>query len=118
MNDLVRKTEVINELVALTSYKTKLEITKAIEADLSKMDKWLGGVEDSLHAIEAIQPVDAVPVVHGYNKQIKFPGQFTCSVCGWESWDTYCGDTDTYNYCPYCGAKMDGTDGERKDEEH
>ncbi len=27
------------------------------------MDKWLGGVEDCLNAIEAIQPVDAVPVV-------------------------------------------------------
>ena len=63
MNDLVRKTEVINELVALTSYKTKLEITEVIEADLSRMDKWLGGVEDCLNAIEAIQPVDAVPVV-------------------------------------------------------
>lgn len=62
MNDLVRKTEVINELVALTSYKTKLEITEVIEADLSRMDKWLGGVEDCLNAIEAIQPVDAVPV--------------------------------------------------------
>lgn len=58
--------------------------------------------------------VDAVPVVHGYNKQFEFPSQFTCSVCGWESWDTYCGDTDTYNYCPHCGAKMDGADGERR----
>ena len=28
--------------------------------------------------------------------------------CGWESWDTYCGDTAEYNYCPNCGAKMDG----------
>lgn len=63
MNDLVRKTEVINELVALTAYNTKLEITKVVEADLSRMDKWLGGVEDCLNAIEAIQPVDAVPVV-------------------------------------------------------
>lgn len=63
MSDLVRKTEVINELIALTAYNTKLEITKVIEADLSRMDKWLGGVEDCLNAIESIQPVDAVPVV-------------------------------------------------------
>lgn len=71
MNDLVRKTEVINELVALTSYKTKLEITEVIEADLSRMDKWLGGVEDCLNAIEAIQPVDAVPVSYIYKRAME-----------------------------------------------
>ncbi len=76
------------------------------------------GIVDIADIIDGQPTVDAVPVVHGYNKQFKFPSQFTCSVCGWESWDTYCGDTDTYNYCPHCGAKMDGADGEREDNEH
>ena len=57
--------------------------------------------------------IDAVPVVHGYDTSGGM-SLFTCSVCGWHCWDTYCGDTDTYNYCPNCGAKMDG---ERKDGE-
>lgn len=51
--------------------------------------------------------VDAVPVVHGYDTSGGM-SLFRCSVCGWFCWDTYCGDTDTYNYCPNCGAKMDG----------
>ena len=73
-----------------------------------------GGVID----IVAKQPtIDAVPVVHGYNTKDDSPSLFGCSVCGWFCWDTYCGDTDTYNYCPNCGAKMDGADGERKDGE-
>lgn len=67
-----------------------------------------------LKTIRKQPTVDAVPVRHGYNKQFEFPSQFICSVCGWESWDTYCGDTDTFNYCPNCGAKMDGADGERR----
>ena len=58
-------------------------------------------------------PVDAVPVVHGYNTKDDSPSLFGCSVCGWFCWDTYCGDTDTYNYCPNCGAKMKGENDEQ-----
>ena len=52
--------------------------------------------------------IDAVPIVHGYNLLEDTPSLFECSVCGWGCHDTYYGDTDTYNYCPNCGAKMDG----------
>ncbi len=31
---------------------------------------------------------------------------FTCSVCGHLDWD--CTESESFNYCPYCGAKMDG----------
>lgn len=65
--------------------------------------------------LDAMPTIDAVPVVHGYNTKDDSPSLFGCSVCGWFCLDTYCGDTDTYNYCPNCGAKMDG---ERKDVEH
>lgn len=56
-----------------------------------------------------LQPtIDAVPVVHGYNLREDTPSLFECSICGWSCNDTYYGDTDTYNYCPNCGARMDG----------
>jgi hypothetical protein len=43
--------------------------------------------------------VDAVEVVHG-----RFvDGE--CTICGWLG---DCVDTPYYNYCPNCGAKMDG----------
>lgn len=51
--------------------------------------------------------VDAEPVRHGYNTHKNTPSLFKCSLCGWFDSDTYTGDTHIYNYCPYCGAKMD-----------
>ena len=59
-------------------------------------------------AVQNIKAVDAVPVVHGYNTREDYPSLFGCSVCGWECDDTYYCDTDILNYCPNCGAKMDG----------
>ena len=52
--------------------------------------------------------IDTHPVVHGVNLNAEWPSLFECSICHWSCWDTYCGDTDKYNYCPNCGAKMDG----------
>ena len=58
--------------------------------------------------LDAMPTIDAVPVVHGYNLREDTPSLFECSICGWSCNDTYYGDTDTYNYCPNCGARMDG----------
>ncbi len=60
--------------------------------------------------IEEAPTVDAVEVVHGrweWKPQNEMIWQLRCSVCGSED-----GANETYNYCPNCGAKMDG---ERKD---
>lgn len=35
---------------------------------------------------------------------------FTCSVCGHCDWD--CTESETFNFCPNCGAKMKGTSDE------
>jgi hypothetical protein len=62
--------------------------------------------EDTLTVLNSIPTIDAVPVVHG---RWKIGGILNeCQVCGeiyslnggnvWEPW----------NYCPNCGAKMDG----------
>ncbi len=60
-------------------------------------------IEDWLEA----NTVDAVEVVHGHNLK-DHDSAFECSLCGWEDWDTLTADTSKYNYCPNCGAKMDG----------
>ena len=52
--------------------------------------------------------VDAVEVVHAYWKGDE-PGDWHCSHCGEYAAD---GGYEQTNYCPNCGAKMDG---ERKD---
>lgn len=64
-------------------------------------------------AIERILAADVVPVVHGRwddSGQYTFPGGSTAVIC------TECGCALTvsefrlnrWNYCPVCGAKMDG----------
>lgn len=63
--------------------------------------------------IEDIPAADVAPVVHGRWEYIPQTldtlSQFRCSVCGWWSLDPSI--DNAYNYCPNCGAKMDG--GER-----
>ena len=62
------------------------------------------GINVAIGAIrnEQICPtVDAVEVVHG--RWIKKNWSVTCSVCG-----SLAIAHDGKNYCPYCGAKMDG----------
>ena len=68
-------------------------------------------------AVKTIQPVDAVPVMHGLWKSVKasvsdnYPfWNSKCSVCGYTTAMTQ----DGWLYCPHCGAKMDG---ERRDED-
>lgn len=70
---------------------------------------WAKGLEPSQY-IEVLPAADVAPVVHGW-----WNADETCSVCGEKStegldavkWDYWLPD-----YCPHCGAKMDG---ERKD---
>lgn len=63
--------------------------------------------------------VDAEPVRHGKYIGTEFDGyadgcpvyyEWKCSECGC----VFEEEEPTYNYCPYCGAKMDGA--ERKEE--
>ena len=54
--------------------------------------------------------VDAVEVVHGRWEQIgydKAMDRISCSCCK-EYWNIADNDTESFNYCPNCGAKMDG----------
>ena len=58
--------------------------------------------------INSVPSADVAPVRHGKNLDADWPSLFTCSACGWSDSDTTTGDTVSYNYCPNCGAKMDG----------
>ena len=42
----------------------------------------------------------------GYNKMKSHKHCFKCSECGWKNFNTSAGDTETYKYCPNCGAVM------------
>ncbi len=61
-------------------------------------------------AIGKLPAADVVPVVHGEWVQTEAPFMNECedcSVCGYRTvWG------HRFNYCPNCGAKMDGDDSE------
>ena len=69
-------------------------------ANHKMMTKNIGKIIDH---IEAMPTVDAVEVVHG--RWIHRPDERRCPFCGYHY--SYFGGKD-YNYCPNCGAKMDG----------
>ena len=66
----------------------------------------------TLFAVEDAPTVDAVEVVHGEWSTIEddYTGlvALQCSVCNQEYWFEDEPPTKIYNYCPNCGAKMDG----------
>lgn len=67
--------------------------------------------------IQGMETVDAVPVVHGrWIRVYSRPGVFkylgwTCDQCGQRTGNEYA--PQWYKFCPNCGARMDGKDGER-----
>ena len=85
---------------------------RLIDANAMRED-WLTNGENEyvydtnaiLDSIDAQPTVDAVEVVHG--RWMEFNTMMTCSVCDkdWYYDDNNC---DEFNYCPNCGAKMDG----------
>ena len=99
-----------NRLIDPAEYKSFLKryINDFYEIDAPMI---AGAVERCLQKLEMQPTVDAVEVVHGRweeryapnGKYVAWDG-FYCSVCGKQAAKS--------NYCPNCGAKMDG---ERKD---
>ena len=57
--------------------------------------------------VESAPTVDAVEVVHGRwieQEKYTFGTMYDCSICGNRILD----NGHSWNYCPNCGAKMDG----------
>jgi len=61
--------------------------------------------------VELLPTVDAAPVRHGHWKEDPSGyGFWICSHCGFVSEAS--GADILYRYCPHCGARMNGKDGE------
>ena len=88
-------------------------VKKCLAAD-DKAGEWTkgyrSGLEASLSEILDLPTVDAVEVVHGKWIMGIDEGDYeygTCSVCGYNEYNAFC-CLLPHNYCPNCGAKMDG----------
>lgn len=70
-------------------------------------DAYEQGWLDALGNLKNAPAADVVPVVHG--RWLDNEDYMFCSICGIQ-WNYCDNDTETFNYCPNCGAKMDGED--------
>ena len=74
-----------------------------ISSGVSNQSTWNECVRTIADTLQDMRPADVVPVVHGkWEHHMSFG---ICDKCGYEyNWT----GTDAKNYCPNCGAKMDG----------
>ena len=69
----------------------------------------IGAFDAFYDALQDTPTVDAVEVVHGrWNNMDGYKTRKVCSECGWDVPEY----GKFYSYCPNCGAKMDGGDGD------
>ncbi len=73
-------------------------------------DGWTDATSEAITEVEGIPTADVRPERHGSWKPEGDYGITKCSVCRWSIEE--CID---WNYCPYCGAKMDGKNSENND---
>lgn len=60
-----------------------------------------------ISAVKNCPAASVRPVARGFNLRKDYPSLFKCSQCGWGCDDTYYCDTQTFNFCPNCGAMME-----------
>lgn len=80
-------------------------IDAIMEAENHAFNSFYKGLVKAHKIVADLTPADVVPVVHGKWVDADFCGQYECSECGNNA-------VDLYDFCPNCGAKMDG---ERKE---
>lgn len=73
---------------------------------------FINGIESVLEYAENLPAADVAPVVHGrWNNMDGYKTRKVCSECGWDVPEY----GKFYSYCPNCGAKMDGGNGDAAD---
>lgn len=88
----------------MAEYITKKAAINAVES--APIELFQSEWEEIEEAIDAAPTADVAPVVHG-----RWNATETCSLCGEKSTEGLDATTWNYwlpNYCPHCGARMDG----------
>lgn len=93
----------------MAEYIERKAVEKYIESGLNNPDKSKAFGHDAIEIMAEVHympAADVAPVVHGewINPKGGFWEVCQCSICG-SCWPTI---GDAHNYCPNCGAKMDG----------
>lgn len=82
-------------------------VKRSNNSDFAPVPTW----NQAVQIVEDIPAADVRPVVRGHwigTKEAEEMGdimkEFTCSVCGCCEWD--CTESESFNFCPNCGADM------------
>ena len=110
------KSEARMELINREVYRRQLEKSlELMERAGDSQDDIACGMRRAIRLLDMQDVVDAEPVKHGewmfqwdpINDPKRYFVRIVCSVCGLKT-------GQKSNYCPLCGAKMDGKEGEGK----
>ena len=101
--------------MAEKEYIEREAIEKAFAEEISTnyLDDYAKGFQAALLAVMSIPTADVAPVRHGYWIEQCEESLYSCSACGTE-WVTIEGTPreNGMDFCPHCGAKMDGKEDE------
>ena len=70
-------------------------------------DHYTSGFDEAVTRVENFPSADVAPVRHGRwieQEKYTFGVMYDCSICG----DRILDNGHSWNYCPNCGARMDG----------
>ena len=63
MNDLISRSAAIDAIVSGTIFETPEDLRKCAEKPgTCNGETWIGGANDAIHAIEDMEPVEAIPL--------------------------------------------------------
>lgn len=99
-----------NDLISRSALLERLKGQGIKEPNLRYAEGFNAGIGAAKRMLKAAPTIDAVEVVHGKWLPVSVdPADpyFRCSVCLYGT-DTIFDIDEPFNYCPRCGAKMDG----------
>lgn len=106
MAEFIEREAAINELMCMTLFDDDGAMIDETDVKRECFESFLNDVPTA----------DVQPVLHGewvaYPECLRYENaysddQIVCSVCG-SVWNILDNCTEGFNYCPNCGAKMDG----------
>lgn len=110
MDDYIKREDAIQTLVGITAYNNVEEIQAACVDSYARTNGWLGGVRDSIAALEEVIPVaDVRPVIPAQWIALdiyRSEGNYKCSHCEQPCYVPECMGEPMYAVCPNCGADM------------
>lgn len=112
MTEYINRGKIIARIkrYAAEVYGVDLDSTEQFSEDVFA-DIFCNGLWSAIELIEDAPAADVVPVVHGkwVSDGDGYHWTYNCSICAWKDGYPF---NERHNFCPNCGAKMQGAGNE------